>query len=159
MFSSLVNPQMYVVTCSYDDEQSGCLVGFATQCSMQPPRFLICLSIENHTYKLANSASALAVHLLTDNDRGIASLFGEQTGDNVDKFATVSWHVGALGAPILADCDVFFEGRILAKVPFGDHVGFVLAPVDESAVPVTIDGAPLTLHDVESFHPGHPVAG
>jgi flavin reductase (DIM6/NTAB) family NADH-FMN oxidoreductase RutF len=148
---------MYIVTCIHGEELSGCLVGFATQCGIQPPRFLVCVSIENHTYKVASRASSLVVHLITDKDRGIASLFGEQTGDDVDKFAAISWRPGTLGGPILSDCEVFFEGRILATVPFGDHVGFVLAPIDESEVPVSLDGAPLTLHDVESFNAGHPV--
>lgn len=155
-FSPLVDSPMYVVTCKQGDESAGCLVGFATQCSIQPPRFLVCLSIANRTYRVADGASALAVHVLANKDRKIASLFGEQTGDDVDKFAAVPWHLGITGAPILTDCAASFEGRIVAKIPFGDHVGFVLAPVDEIDAPTEVEGAQLTLRDVESFEPGHP---
>jgi flavin reductase (DIM6/NTAB) family NADH-FMN oxidoreductase RutF len=155
-FSPLVDSPMYVVTCKQGDESAGCLVGFATQCSIQPPRFLVCLSIANRTYRVADGASALAVHVLAGKDRKIASLFGEQTGDDVDKFAAVPWHLGITGAPILTDCAASFEGRIVAKIPFGDHVGFVLAPVDEIDAPTEVEGAQLTLRDVESFEPGHP---
>lgn len=157
MFSPMINPPMYVVTCTYRDERSGCLVGFGTQCSIQPPRFLACLSVENHTFKVAENASALAVHLLTENDRSLASLFGEQTGDKVDKFTKVPWHIGKTGAPILDDCDMYFEGMILEKVPFGDHVGFVLSPVDEGHNSEASEETQLTLHDVEDFSPGHPI--
>lgn len=155
-FSPLVDSPMYVVTCKQGDESAGCLVGFATQCSIQPPRFLVCLSIANRTYRVADGASALAIHVLAGKDRRIASLFGEQTGDDVDKFAAVPWHLGITGAPILTDCAASFEGRIVAKIPFGDHVGFVLAPVDEIDAPTEVEGAQLTLRDVESFEPGHP---
>ena len=103
-------------------------MGFATQCSFEPPRFLVCLSTANRTFELADSASVIAVHLLTNRNVPIASLFGQLTGDHVDKFATVSWHFGPAGAPILDDCDASFEGRIVEKIPFGDHVGFVLRP-------------------------------
>ena len=35
---------MFIVTCADERERAGCLVGFATQCSIDPPRFLVCLS-------------------------------------------------------------------------------------------------------------------
>ncbi|HEX8931084.1 MAG TPA: flavin reductase, partial [Actinomycetota bacterium] len=33
---------MLIVTAETDGERAGCLVGFATQCSIEPPRFLLC---------------------------------------------------------------------------------------------------------------------
>ena len=50
-----VDYPMYVVTAAVPDERerSGCLVGFATQCSMDPPRMIVCLSRTNHTYRVA----------------------------------------------------------------------------------------------------------
>lgn len=148
---------MYIVTASAGDELSGCLVGFATQCSLRPTRYLVCLSILNHTYGVADRSSVLGVHLLTHEHRGLASLFGEQTGDMVDKFGVISWHVGAAGAPILDDCTIHFEGSIVDKVTLGDHVGFVLEPVGSIHEPRQLPDALLTLHDVESFRAGHPV--
>lgn len=147
---------MYVVTTASAGERSGCLVGFAVQCSIHPPRFLVCLSTVNHTYRVANRARFLAVHLLTDRDTRIASLFGEQTGDAIDKFASISWHDGKTGVPILDDCDASFEGSIIDKVPFGDHVGFVLAPVEEIDAAKDLHAHQLTLRDVSQFEPGHP---
>ena len=44
---------MFVVTARADDEQDGCLVGFTTQCSIDPPRFLVCLSEKNRTTRIA----------------------------------------------------------------------------------------------------------
>ena len=35
---------MFVVTTAAGGAPAGCLVGFATQCSIDPPRFLVCLS-------------------------------------------------------------------------------------------------------------------
>ncbi|HSO96046.1 MAG TPA: oxidoreductase, partial [Acidimicrobiia bacterium] len=34
---------MYVVTAASGGDVDGCLVGFATQCSISPPRFVACL--------------------------------------------------------------------------------------------------------------------
>ena len=39
-----------VVTAAAGDDREGCLVGFATQASIDPPRILVCLSVENATF-------------------------------------------------------------------------------------------------------------
>ena len=44
---------MAIVTAADGEERSGCLVGFHTQCSIEPARFLICISRRNHTYSIA----------------------------------------------------------------------------------------------------------
>jgi hypothetical protein len=42
---------MFIVTARAGGEPLGCLVGFATQTSIRPPRFLVCLSHNNRTYR------------------------------------------------------------------------------------------------------------
>src|SRR5580692_6874769 len=82
---------MVIVTAAADGERSGCLVGFHTQCSIDPLHYLVCISEVNHTAKVAARAPALGVHFLAEDDRELAGLFGEQTGDGVDKFAECEW--------------------------------------------------------------------
>src|SRR6478735_1115661 len=57
-------------------DRSGCLVGFATQCSIEPERLLVCLSKKNHTYQVARTAVALGVHVPGARQRELAELFG-----------------------------------------------------------------------------------
>jgi len=147
---------MFIVTCQSNAVRAGCLVGFATQCGIEPPRYLVCLSIANRTYEIADSASGLAVHILTKKNEALAALFGQNTGDDIDKFEGVSWRPGVTGAPILTDCSTSFEGHVIAKIPFGDHVGFVLTPIEDLDADKSLDGRQLTLRDVKSFEPGHP---
>ena len=92
----------YVVTTARGSERDGCLVGFASQCSIEPPRFGVWLSKENRTYRIALSAATLVVHLLRQGDQDLARLFGAQTGDEVDKFEDVEWRSGPDGCPVLA---------------------------------------------------------
>ena len=73
---------------------AGCLVGFATQCSITPPRFLVCVSKANHTFRTLPGARMVGVHLLSTADHDLAELFGERTGDEVDKFF-VAQKIGA----------------------------------------------------------------
>jgi flavin reductase (DIM6/NTAB) family NADH-FMN oxidoreductase RutF len=130
-FQSLVarlDYPMFVVTTVAGGERAGCLVGFATQCSIDPPRFLACISDKNRTYRVLQRASAMAVHLVPEAAGEIVELFGGETGDEADKFASCEWSPGPDGLPLLADCPSWFAGRIVERLPVGDHVAHVLEP-------------------------------
>ena len=124
--ATLTTP-MAIVTVSARGERDGCLVGFSTQCSIDPLRFLVCLSTKNRTTELARGANSLVVHMLHDcaTDRALARRFGEETGHDVDKLEGCDWEMGPDGAPVLSQCD-WFSGRIAERIPLGDHIGFVL---------------------------------
>jgi flavin reductase (DIM6/NTAB) family NADH-FMN oxidoreductase RutF len=147
---------MFVVTAAAGGKQAGCLIGFATQASIQPPRFLACLSTQNQTYAVAARARHLVVHVVGDEHRELAALFGGETGDDVDKFARVRWRPGPGGAPVLEDCDQWFAGRVLERFAFGDHVGFLLAPVDAHAEGGAAGDDQLTFQATKDIDPGHP---
>jgi len=155
-FTEALDYPMFVVTTTDGTELSGCLVGFATQVSIDPPRFLVCLSDKNHTFGVALRADVLAVHVVGDDQHDLAELFGGETGDRTDKFAHVDWRPGPAGVPVLDACPSYVVGRILERVPFGDHVGFLLEPVDAGPrIDAEGDAEVLTLDDVEDVEPGH----
>lgn len=142
---------LYVVTTAFEQQPSGCLIGFATQCSIHPPRFLACISKKNHTFLLAVGARTLAVHIVDEKDKSIAELFGGETGDEVDKFARVRWHV-VRGVPILDACERWFVGSVLEQIDLGDHVGFLLEPIDMEH---EASSQQLTFQKARDIEPGH----
>lgn len=144
---------LFVVTTAVGDERSGCLVGFTTQVSIDPPQMLVCVSEKNHTHRLARVTDLVAVHVLSPDQQPLAELFGEETGDETDKFARCTWHPGPGGVPVLDDCPRSMVGRVLARVPFGDHLGLLLDPVQ-----VTVAAGPVaySLQDAADMEPGHP---
>ncbi|MET9887777.1 flavin reductase family protein [Streptomyces sp. NPDC006430] len=146
---------MYVVTVEAAGERAGCLVGFASQCSIRPPRFMVWLSKLNHTFDVARSASHLAVHVLGRDQRALAELFGGETGERVDKFAQVAWRHSSDGSPVLTGACAWFVGGIEGQVQGGDHVGFLLAPTEQSP-PLDCRPALLRYSDVKDLEPGHP---
>jgi flavin reductase (DIM6/NTAB) family NADH-FMN oxidoreductase RutF len=119
---------MWLVTTAAGGEPAGCLVGFATQTSIDPARFLVCISDKNRTYRVARDAEALAVHLVPADRIELAELFGGETGDDANKFAATEWHEGPDGLPLIDACPTWFAGRILDRLPLGDHGGFLLEP-------------------------------
>lgn len=153
-FFALVDYPYYVVTVrAPDDDMSGCLVGFVTQCSIDPPNFLVCISKLNHTLAVAERAAGMGLHFLGADQSATARLFGEQTGDLVDKFASVDWRLGATGAPLLVEAAVSMEGQILGHFSVGDHEAFLVRAV--RAVAGDHAGL-LTYRNAPRLHPGHP---
>jgi flavin reductase (DIM6/NTAB) family NADH-FMN oxidoreductase RutF len=145
---------MVIVTARADDdgERSGCLVGFVTQCSMDPVRLLVCLSRRNHTFAVAARASALGVHFPTPAELELATLFGERTGDVVDKFAQCAWRPGPGGVPLLTECRNWLVGAVADRIELGDHTGYLL-----DLVAAAEDGfEQLGFQAVRFMEPGHP---
>jgi flavin reductase (DIM6/NTAB) family NADH-FMN oxidoreductase RutF len=150
---SLLDYPMFVVTTRAGGEPAGCLVGFTSQVSIHPHRFLVGLSKRNRTFRIAVSADHLAVHLIERRHCELARLFGSETGDETDKFAQCSWTAGPHGLPILDDAAGWFAGAVLNRYDLGDHVGFLLEPLTGSA-PDRFEQL-VTFSDVRDLEPGH----
>jgi flavin reductase (DIM6/NTAB) family NADH-FMN oxidoreductase RutF len=142
---------LYVVTAAVESELTGCLIGFATQCSIHPPRFLACISKTNHTFQIAAQSAVLAVHIVDEKNKGIAELFGGQTGDAVNKFKGVNWHI-VDGVPVLDACARWFTASVIERIDLGDHVGHVLEPLCVQAGP---DSSQLTSQQARDIEAGH----
>ncbi|WP_406099667.1 flavin reductase family protein [Streptomyces sp. NBC_01013] len=154
-FTAALDYPLYVVTVEATGERAGCLVGFASQCSIRPPRFIVWLSKANRTFRVATRADRLAVHLLRHDQDRLAHLFGGESGDRTDKFTRTAWHPGPGGAPVLDEAPAWFVGSIENRIDGGDHVGFLLVP--EAADHPAADGFPLlSLADGRDIAPGHP---
>ncbi|MEU0941555.1 flavin reductase family protein [Streptomyces canus] len=156
VFIDRLDPDMCVVTAAAGGDRAGCLVGFASQCSIEPVRYAVWLSKANRTYRVARTAPRLAVHLLTREQRGLAELFGGETGDLTDKFARVRWREEAGGAVVLDEAAAWFVGTVVVRVEGGDHVGFVLEPQTWGGREDTEGARLLRLSDATSISPGHP---
>jgi flavin reductase (DIM6/NTAB) family NADH-FMN oxidoreductase RutF len=143
---------MLVVTAVVDDDREGCLVGFASQCSISPLRFMVWISEINRTAEVAARADVVAVHYLSTADLSLAELFGGTSGDEIDKFEHCRWHTGPSGTAILDECRRWFVGRVLDRFGTGDHTGLLLEPVAGHAAPWA---GQLGYQRVRDLEPGH----
>jgi len=144
---------LFIVTVAAGDERSGCLVGFATQCSIHPSRYWVCISKANHTWGVAVRAETMVVHVPSPDERGLAELFGEKSGDDVDKFESVEWRPGPDGrTPLLGDCTRWFAARVLQQVDSGDHTSFLVEAFAASSGDET---AQLGFQQARDMTPGH----
>lgn len=146
-------PMVIVTARAADGRRAGCLVGFSTQCSIHPPRVLVCLSQTNHTMTVAAAAGRLAVHYLGDGNRPLAELFGGQTGDEIDKFERCAWREGPGGLPVLDGVKGWVAGPVVGRFDVGDHIAFVIdveAGADEDPA-----ASELGFQAVKDIDPGH----
>jgi flavin reductase (DIM6/NTAB) family NADH-FMN oxidoreductase RutF len=143
---------MFIVTARAQGEPLGCLVGFATQTSIDPPRMAVCLSHKNRTFRRGQDAPVLGVHCVPAHAGALAELFGGETGDEVDKFGRCAWHDGPEGVPLLDECPNRFVGRVLWHRDAGDHDVFLLEPVE--AEHGTAEGE-FTFHRAKRIEAGH----
>ncbi len=150
LWAALDHP-LLIATTAIGGVCAGCLVGFASQCSIDPQRFLVCVSDWKRTYRLAIRADALAVHAISDEEADLAELFGGETGDDLDKFRRCSWSPGPGGVPILDRAPAWFVGSIAGTGDVGDHVAFLLAPI---AAELRRDFDPLPASSAISLEPG-----
>ncbi len=152
-FVTRLDGALLVVTAATEDQRAGCVVGFHTQCSIDPPRYAVWLSKANFTYRVALFSTHLALHMVGADDRLLVQLFGGTSGDHTEKFALVNWAPGPGGVPLLAQCPsrIVLE-RLTTLDDGGDHVCFVGSPVNAELAP---DGAPMRVADAADVDPGH----
>ncbi len=155
------NPSMLVVTTHHDSSDGGCLVGFHSQCSINPPRWAIWISRVNHTYPLIAEAEHVVLHFLREDQHELAEWFGSETGDLVDKFADLHFS-RRFNVPVIDGCDRVFVCRRMETVDTGgDHVCLVLEPVESLTRTSHSKGTPqaegpLRLQSLSEVRPGHP---
>jgi flavin reductase (DIM6/NTAB) family NADH-FMN oxidoreductase RutF len=144
---------MLIVTTAAGSTRAGCLVGFHSQCGIDPAQYAVWLSKANRTFEIGVLADTFAVHFLDEQDRQLAELFGGVTGDDEDKFAECAWHEGPQGVPLLDDCTVRVTMRRVALHDAGgDHACFVLAPVTVDTPDTFRPLASTSLGNLEAGH-------
>jgi flavin reductase (DIM6/NTAB) family NADH-FMN oxidoreductase RutF len=131
-----------VLTTAFEGRLAGCFATYVGAASMDPPRLIACTSHENLTHELVDRSGVLAVHVLGQAHAHLLERFGLQSGRFADKFDGVEYRLGETGAPILADCLGFVEGRVIASLETGDHTARLVDPVagaldDHASTPLT----------------------
>lgn len=141
-----------IVTTASGGQRGGCLIGFLSQCSIEPRRLAIWLSKANHTYQVGLTAKYMAVHFLTADDFDLAELFGTLSGDDVDKFERCHYETGPGGVPLLVECPNRIVARRVALLDDGgDHVCITLEPIEAHGT----RGEPLRIAALEGLVAGH----
>jgi flavin reductase (DIM6/NTAB) family NADH-FMN oxidoreductase RutF len=116
-----------VIVTAVDD---GAPVGMTCQSfsslSLDPPLVMFSAAHTSTSWPRIRRAGAFAVNILADDQEDLCRTFAVS---GAEKFASVQWSSGALGAPLLHGCVAQIECRVESVVPGGDHDIVIGAPL------------------------------
>ncbi|MGH2454999.1 MAG: flavin reductase family protein [Candidatus Limnocylindria bacterium] len=109
--------------------------------SIDPPLMMASIGRRSETHTAIVGSHSFAVSVLAADQRAVAECFAQSTtAAKLQRFCDAPWHEGETGSPILDGAIAFFDCRLMATHPGGDHslfVGEIVgAGFDEAAEPL-----------------------
>jgi flavin reductase (DIM6/NTAB) family NADH-FMN oxidoreductase RutF len=109
--------------------------------SIEPPLMLASISRKSETHAAIVGSHAFAVSVLSADQQELADCFAQPvTAAKLRRFCDAAWHEAETGSPILDGSIAYFDCRVSANHPGGDHAIFVgeivAAGFDEGAEPL-----------------------
>ena len=109
--------------------------------SIDPPLLVASISRGSETHAAIIGSHSFAVSVLAADQQEVAECFAQSTtAVKLKRFCDAPWHEAETGSPILDGAIAFFDCRISATHPGGDHTIFigeiVAAGYDEAAEPL-----------------------
>jgi len=109
--------------------------------SIDPPLMMASISRKSETHVAIVGSHSFAVSVLAEDQRALAECFAQPTtAGKLQRFCDAPWHEAETGSPILDGAIAFFDCRLVAQHPGGDHSLFVgeivAAGFDQGAEPL-----------------------
>lgn len=94
--------------------------------SVDPPLMLASINRRAETHTAVVGSHAFAVSVLADDQRALADCFAQPTtAAKLQRFCDAEWREAETGSPILEGAIAYFDCRLVATHPGGDHSIFV----------------------------------
>lgn len=120
-----------IVSCRGKDGKNNALaVGFAANVSIDPAMVMVGIIPRNYSYDLIKESGVFVINIPTKGFEKEYYYLGKKSGRDEDKFAALNlkWEEGAkVSAPILTDCPISVECKVVNCVRAGDHDLFIAA--------------------------------
>ncbi|MDP3585437.1 MAG: flavin reductase family protein [Thiobacillus sp.] len=113
---------VYVIGVGEGDLGNAFTATSVMQASMRPPLLAIAVNPENASYPLIVERGVFCVTVLQRDQSALADLFGNHSARDENKLCAVPWHAAPSGAPVLDQGLAYFDCRVVASHPAGDHV-------------------------------------
>ncbi|SMX42431.1 flavin reductase [Octadecabacter ascidiaceicola] len=119
------------VTVVTSRDVNGTPIGFTansfTSVSLDPPMVLVCVANTSRNLDTLVKATGFAVNILAEDQIDVSNTFARPVED---RFASVNWHKGSYGTPILAGVTAWFDCSMHKTVIAGDHT-ILIGQVEE----------------------------
>ncbi|MGP3968312.1 flavin reductase family protein [Streptomyces sp. 6N223] len=126
------------VSAMVDDRPVGMTCQSFISLSLDPPLVAFAPARTSSSYPLLRRAGRFTISVLAEHQADVATALARKGGD---KFASIGWHAGTSGAPVIDGCLAWIDCGLEAEHDAGDHV-IVVARVH--ALRYADEGTPLT---------------
>jgi len=129
-FKSCLQPRPNVlVSCrGLNGENNALAVAYCCNCSFDPPMVMVGIVPSRYSYNLIKESGCFVVNLVSKDNKELFDYLGSHSGRDEDKLAAVGAKLAEavkINAPILEDCPVNIECRIVDSIVTGSHHMFV----------------------------------
>ena len=94
--------------------------------SIDPPLLAASISRSSETHVAIVGSHSFAVSVLSEEQQPLAECFAQATtAAKLQRFCDAAWHEAETGSPILDGSIAYFDCRITASHPGGDHTIFI----------------------------------
>ena len=94
--------------------------------SIDPPLMMASIGQRSETHVAITGSHSFAVSVLAADQRRLADCSTQATTiAKLQRFCDAPWHEGETGSPILDGAIAFFDCRLVAQHPGGDHTIFI----------------------------------
>ncbi len=121
-------PNVLVSCRNAEGEDNALAIAYCCNCSFDPPMLIVGVTPSRYSYKMIKESGCFVVNLVEKDYKEIFDYLGSHSKRNEDKLAKMNVRLEEaqkINAPILADCPVNIECKIVDSIRTGSHEMFV----------------------------------
>lgn len=121
-------PKVLVSCRGLNGENNALAVAYCGNCSYDPPMVMVGIVPSRYSYRLIKESACFVVNLVGKDNKELFDYLGSHSGRDGDKLKAIGTKLGEavkISAPILEDCPVNIECKIVDSIVTGSHHMFV----------------------------------
>ncbi|WP_319370018.1 flavin reductase family protein [uncultured Ilyobacter sp.] len=127
--SCLKNMPDILVSCrSKKGENNALAVGYACNCSYDPPMVMVGIVPSRYSYEIIKETGEFVVNLVHEELREKYKYLGSHSGRDEYKLEVLKMKIGdaiKINSPLLLDCPVNIECKVIDSIKTGSHEMFI----------------------------------
>lgn len=129
MKSCLQPAPKVLVSCRDKDGRNNALaVAYCGNCSYAPPMVMVGIVPSRFSYHMIKETGCLVVNLVSENQKEMFDYLGSHSGKVEDKLSKLGISItdgDKVNAPLLTDCPVNIECKVVDSIVTGSHEMFI----------------------------------
>jgi len=121
-------PKILVSCRGTDGKNNALAVAYCCNCSYDPPMIMVGIVPSRYSYKIVKETGSFVVNIVSKEQKVMFDYLGSHSGRNEDKFSKLNINVDEaikINAPLLADCPISIECKVVDSIVTGSHEMFV----------------------------------